>query len=159
MSLPEDAPTRSERRGAGSATPGGLAPRRDWEWRRRIRANPAGLRVYRVAVAVAGTVVVVVGLILLPLPGPGWVIVFLGIGIWASEFAWARRLLTFAKDKVRQWTSWTRRQAGHVKAVLAFLAVAVVLAVCYGYLKWQGAPALLPDSIESWLTSGLSLPD
>lgn len=159
MSLPEDAPPHSDLHGAGADGPGGLVSRRDWEWRRRIRANPASLRAYRVAVAVAGTVVVVAGLILLPLPGPGWVIVFLGIGIWASEFTWARRLLTFAKDKVRQWTSWTRRQAGHVKAVLALLAVAVVLAVCYGYLKWQGAPALLPDGIESWLTGGLSLPD
>jgi len=53
----------------------------------------------RTAVAVAGFVVLVVGLILIPLPGPGWLIVFAGLAILATEFAWAERLLRYAEDK------------------------------------------------------------
>ena len=41
--------------------------------------------------------IVVGGLALVPLPGPGWVIVFIGLAIWASEFEWAQRLLDFAR--------------------------------------------------------------
>ena len=70
-----------------------------WEWRRRIRSNPASHRAYRTVVAVLGLVVVVVGLIAVPAPGPGWLIVFIGVSIWASEFEWAQRLLYWGKAR------------------------------------------------------------
>jgi len=41
------------------------------------------------------------GLALVPLPGPGWLIVFLGLGIMATEFAWAERLLDFGRRTLR----------------------------------------------------------
>ena len=68
-----------------------------WEWRRRIRSNPASHRAYRTVVAVLGPVVVVAGLIAVPAPGPGWLIVFIGVSIWASEFEWAQRLLVLGQ--------------------------------------------------------------
>ena len=58
--------------------------------RDRVRRLPGGWVVWRVSVALVGLIVVVAGIILLPLPGPGWLIVFAGIAIWATEFAWAR---------------------------------------------------------------------
>ena len=58
-----------------------------------------------------GLVLVLGGLVLVPLPGPGWLIVILGIAVWASEFEPAARLLDFVKDKVRAWEQWVRRQA------------------------------------------------
>ena len=73
-----------------------------WEWRRRIRSNPASHRAYRTVVAVLGLVVVVVGLIAVPAPGPGWLIVFIGVSIWASEFEWAQRLLYWGKARLRE---------------------------------------------------------
>ena len=40
-------------------------------------------------VLIAGTTVVLVGIALLVLPGPGWALIFLGIAILATEFAFA----------------------------------------------------------------------
>ncbi len=51
----------------------------------------------RTAIFFAGFGVILVGMAFWFLPGPGWLIVFLGLLILASEFAFARRLL----DKVR----------------------------------------------------------
>ena len=80
----------------------------DWEWRRRIRANPRWRPIYQGGVFVVGLVMVLGGLALVPLPGPGWLIVILGIAIWASEFQPASRLLEFVKDKVRAWEQWLK---------------------------------------------------
>ena len=74
---------------------------KDWAWRRAIRANPHSLRIWRAAVFVVGLVLVLGGLALVPLPGPGWLIVIVGIAVWASEFEPAARLLDFVKEKVR----------------------------------------------------------
>ena len=59
----------------------------------------------RVAVAIGGFGTVIIGLILVPLPGPGWLIVFGGLALLATEFVWAERLLTFAKERVGAATS------------------------------------------------------
>src|SRR6266542_6766587 len=74
--------------------------------RSRVHRLPAGEAVWRVAIAFIVLVIIVVGVILLPLPGPGWLIIFLGIGVWATEFAWARRLLSRARAFVSRWPSW-----------------------------------------------------
>jgi uncharacterized protein (TIGR02611 family) len=53
----------------------------------------------RIAVTVAGVVVLLVGLAGLVLPIlPGWLLIFAGLGILATEYVWARRLLVKAKD-------------------------------------------------------------
>src|SRR6478735_4570468 len=57
--------------------------------RRRIASNPVLNLSYRIAVGVIGTAVLVVGIVTIPYPGPGWLIVFAGLGILGSEFAWA----------------------------------------------------------------------
>jgi uncharacterized protein (TIGR02611 family) len=57
-------------------------------------------------VAVAGGLVVLLGVMLIPLPGPGGLMVLSGIGIWAVEFHWARRLQGFAHRKLRHWWGW-----------------------------------------------------
>ena len=94
--------------------------RRDEGWfRRRLEAIrrarlPGGWVAWRVSVALVGLIVVVAGIILLPLPGPGWLIVFGGIAIWATEFAWAKRLLIWTQRQVREYSerirSWWRRR-------------------------------------------------
>jgi uncharacterized protein (TIGR02611 family) len=80
--------------------------RGDWRWRERVRANPHSHRLYRAVVAVVGLVIVVIGLALVPLPGPGWVVVFVGIAVWASEFAWAARLRDWVKERLVSWSRW-----------------------------------------------------
>ncbi|MGH7987701.1 MAG: PGPGW domain-containing protein [Candidatus Binataceae bacterium] len=50
-------------------------------------------RVKRIVVLVGGFTVVLLGIVMLVAPGPGFVTIALGLGILATEFLWARRLL------------------------------------------------------------------
>ena len=130
---------------------------RDWAWRRRIRANPPLYAAYRVLVFVAGLAVVVVGILLVPLPGPGWVIVFLGLAIWASEFKTAQRVLGFVRGKVRAWTSWTAEQPWWVKGLVGLATVVAVLGLFWVLFWISGVPGFLPDGFEHWLKAHLAL--
>ena len=74
--------------------------------------------------------VIAAGAILLALPGPGWLLIFLGLGIWATEFSWARSLLDFVRRQVRTWTVWVGRQPRWLTvAVTAAGLIAVAVAV------------------------------
>ena len=61
----------------------------------------------RLIVAVVGGTVLLIGLALLVLPGPAFLVIPLGLGILATEFVWARRLLRRVK-----------REAGRLAASL-----------------------------------------
>lgn len=52
----------------------------------------------KVIVTIAGWVVLLAGVVMLVTPGPGWVFIILGLGILATEYAWAHHLLQKAKD-------------------------------------------------------------
>ncbi len=123
----------------------------DWAWRRRIRSKASTHRIYRIGVALLGLVIVVVGLVAVPAPGPGWLIVFVGLSVWASEFEWAQRLLRWARGGLSRWNDWVQARAWWVKTGLALAVVAVVAAVFWGYLAWQGIPGFLPDMVTAWL--------
>jgi uncharacterized protein (TIGR02611 family) len=120
----------------------GLADRLDRRHRIRttldlIRANPTGRIALRVFVAITGAIVVAIGVALIPLPGPGWLMVIGGIGIWAIEFHWARRLLAFTRRNVQAWTRWVGRQSWPVRILLGavglvFVSVVVWLSLKYG---------------------------
>jgi len=123
----------------------------DWAWRRRIRANPATARIYRLTVGVVGLLIVVTGLALVPLPGPGWLIVFAGLAVWGSEFEWAQRLLNWVRAKVRAWDGWIRAQPVWLQGLAILGTAIVVLALMWGLLKVSGVPAFFPDAAENWL--------
>ena len=101
---------------------------------------------YRVLVGLAGLATTVGGLLLVPLPGPGWLIVFDGLAILASEFAWAQRLLDFSRDQLRDWTAWLGRQAPWVRAVVLGATAVCVAAALYLVALLSGVPAWIPDS-------------
>jgi uncharacterized protein (TIGR02611 family) len=103
-----------------------------------IRANPTGRLALRVSVGAAGAIVVAVGLVLIPLPGPGWLLVILGLSIWAIEFAWAKHLLIFTRRNVQAWTRWVGRQSWPLRLGigligLIFVAVVVWLSVKFSF--------------------------
>lgn len=52
----------------------------------------------RAIVAIVGFTLVSIGIVMLVTPGPGWAIIFLGLGVLAAEFVWARRLLKRLKQ-------------------------------------------------------------
>jgi uncharacterized protein (TIGR02611 family) len=56
-------------------------------------------QIKRVIVGIVGTTVLLIGVALLVLPGPAFIVIPLGLGILATEFVWARRLLNKVKDK------------------------------------------------------------
>jgi uncharacterized protein (TIGR02611 family) len=123
----------------------------DWEWRRRIRANPALYPLYRTAVIALGTVVAVVGLALVPLPGPGWLIVFFGVGILASEFEPAARLLDWARARLKAWSDWLAPRAWWVKGFVGLATLVLVLAVFWALFAVTGVPTWFPDAARTQL--------
>ncbi len=129
----------------------------EWEWRRRLRANPTTRHALRATVGFLGLVLVVGGLILVPLPGPGWLIVIIGIAVWASEFEPASRLLDFVKDRVRRWDVWVRKQPRWLQALLALATFLFVAAVVWGVLRVMGLPSFLPEGLTGWLHGHLAL--
>jgi uncharacterized protein (TIGR02611 family) len=123
----------------------------DWEWRRKIRSNPRSHLIYRMVVGFVGLVIVVIGLILVPFPGPGWVIVFVGLAIWASEFEWAQRLLHRARRTLGSWNDWLTPQAWWVKGLVLLLTIAAVALFFWALFLISGVPSYLPDVVEVWL--------
>lgn len=57
-------------------------------------------RVRKLVVAVIGTTVLLIGVAMIVLPGPAVIVIPLGLGILATEFVWARRLLQRVKDRI-----------------------------------------------------------
>ena len=98
-------------------------------FRTRVRSKPGGALVWRIGVTVAGVLVIAVGIVLLPLPGPGWLIIFAGLGLLATEYEWAKRLLRFARDQVQRWTDWLKRQPRWLQAVVAVVGLVFLVAV------------------------------
>jgi uncharacterized protein (TIGR02611 family) len=86
---------------------------------------------FRVIIGVLGLVFVVLGLLLVPLPGPGWLVVLAGVAIWSIEFAWARRLLRYARQQLHRWNEWMRRQPWVIRGPLLLALAIVVLAVAW----------------------------
>ncbi|KJR43324.1 hypothetical protein MCHI_000771 [Candidatus Magnetoovum chiemensis] len=54
-------------------------------------------KVYRISKIIAGFTVLLIGILLFVLPGPAVVVIPIGLGILATEFIWARKLLDKAK--------------------------------------------------------------
>jgi uncharacterized protein (TIGR02611 family) len=112
---------------------------------RRFVARNRGLEVaYRVVVAVIGFAIIVTGLALIPLPGPGWLIVFAGLAVLSTEFAWAERLLQFARNKVAGWTGWVIRQPLGVRATIGLVGLAFVAGAVFLYDAVVGFPSWTP---------------
>jgi uncharacterized protein (TIGR02611 family) len=138
-SSPNDAgpATPAEDTSAGAAAPSEPPPGRP-RWRDRIRltlevvrANPTGRIALKLFVGIAGLLVVALGAALIPLPGPGWLIVLGGIGIWAIEFSWARKLLQFTRRNLQKWTRWVTRQSWPVRLLLGLVGMIFVGAVVW----------------------------
>ena len=129
----------------------GQGEEHDWEWRRRIRANPKSARLYRIGVGVLGAIVLIVGIVLLPFPGPGWLVIFLGLGIWASEFERAQRLLGWVHAKVQAWWDWLERKGWWAQALAGLATFVLVVAIFWAMFAVSGVPGLLPDFAENWL--------
>lgn len=125
---------------AKERVPNGSAFGHRWSQRReRLRERAVLDFVYRVLVAVVGLTVLLVGVAAIPYPGPGWAILFLGLAILATEFYWARRTLTYTRDRYDTAMGWLRRQPPWVQGLGAVLTAAVVVATLWflGAVNWM----------------------
>jgi uncharacterized protein (TIGR02611 family) len=98
-----------------------------------IKKTKAGRLFWRVVIGIVGGTITVLGAIALVGPGPGILIVIAGLGILATEFAWASRVMvhtrTYAQkaaDKVGipKWVQF---------ALIAGAAVLSILVILYLY--------------------------
>lgn len=91
----------------------------------------------RVLVGVVGGLVTLIGVVALVAPGPGWLIIFTGLGILATEFAWAAQALAHAKGMASRAVSAARIKKEHQLILLAvgtFISL-VLLVIYYKYLR------------------------
>ena len=56
-------------------------------------------QVRRLSRIVGGFTLLLIGVVMLVTPGPGWLVIFLGLGLLAAEFVWARRLMDRMKKE------------------------------------------------------------
>ena len=59
-------------------------------------------RLKRLVVAVIGITILVIGIAMIVLPGPAIMVIPVGLGILATEFAWARRLLLIVRERIQR---------------------------------------------------------
>ena len=112
---------------------------RRWaRWRDRLRERRRAEFVYRIVVGVVGLIVLGVGILAIPYPGPGWAIVFIGLGILATEFTWARRLLAYARERYDKVMDWFHRQHAVVQILGGLATALIVFATLWllGALDW-----------------------
>jgi tellurite resistance protein TerC len=60
----------------------------------------------KVLIAIIGTTVLLIGVALIVLPGPAFIVIPLALGILATEFIWARRVI----ERGRAFVSKIRRR-------------------------------------------------
>jgi len=104
--------------------------------RQRIRSTRTGRLTLQLVIAIIGGIIVATGIVLIPFPGPGWLIVLGGLAVWAIEFAWAQRLLSFTRARLEMWWHWLGRQHILVRILagligLVFVATVVWMSVRY----------------------------
>ena len=91
----------------------------------------------RVLVGFVGGLVTLIGVVALVAPGPGWLIIFTGLGILASEFAWAARVLTSARGVANRSANAAKIKKKNrlmIMAALIFLSL-VSLVIWYEYTR------------------------
>lgn len=130
---------------------------RRWaRWRDRLRDHRKAEFVYRIGVGIVGLAVFVVGIVAIPYPGPGWAIVFVGLGILATEFEWARRLLAYAKERYDKVMAWFRARHWSVQVLGGIFTALVVVGTLWllGAADWT---AELFGFDWPWLNSPIGL--
>lgn len=72
-----------------------------------MHSHPVLSWTWRTVVAMAGLIILLLGVIMCVTPGPGAAGIILGLAILATEFAWARGVLRYA----RAWAHRAKEQA------------------------------------------------
>lgn len=101
--------------------------------RQQIKKTPYGSLVWRIFIGVIGGSVTILGAIFLFAPGPGVLVLLAGLGILATEFAWASRAMLKTKNMAASAAQkvgiplWVKYM---LVAILSVVSI-VVLAIYY----------------------------
>lgn len=111
---------------AGTDGLGDAAPVERGSFRHRMRSNPVTAQLWRLGVFLAGLLCVALGFALAVLPGPLTIPpVLVGLWIWSTEFAWARRLFRSFQRKARDaWQHAKQHPVSSAAITLGGLALA-----------------------------------
>jgi tellurite resistance protein TerC len=70
-------------------------------------------QVKRIIIAAIGFTVLLIGLLLVVLPGPALIIIPVGLGILATQFVWARRLLKKITEQAKKVKTEFKNKVGY----------------------------------------------
>jgi len=121
----------------------------------RLHANRLTGAATKVVVTLIGSLVLIAGLIMMVTPGPGIVGIIVGLGILASEWEWAQRLVDSMKDKAMAAADRAKEMDPVVRRrriFLTLLVLVVVTAAVVGYLALYDWPGFAIDSWD-WVQS------
>jgi len=98
-----------------------------------IRQYPHVNAAYRVTVAVIGTAMILAGIVMVPLPTPGfgWVMIFAGLGVLSTEFAWAHRITHWLRKWLHILTTWYGRRSWPAKVGLIVVVTVLILVILW----------------------------
>jgi tellurite resistance protein TerC len=68
----------------------------------QLQLHQAPRVIRKVVIGVIGTTVLLIGVALIVLPGPAIIVIPIGLGILASEFIWARRVVKRGRILVKR---------------------------------------------------------
>lgn len=74
-----------------------------------LKILPAPLR--KIIIGVIGGTIVLIGIAMIVLPGPAFVVIPVGLGVLATEFAWARRAVHRARAMIAKARGRERERA------------------------------------------------
>jgi uncharacterized protein (TIGR02611 family) len=115
-------------------------PGPDWLYRLKVRlTGDSALRrmIWRVVATTLGVLIVVAGLSMLVLPGPGWAVIFLGLAVLATEYAWAHRLLVVTKDKAQGAASSAWAPENRKRTIVLTLIVVLLIAAALSWYVYR----------------------
>ncbi|HZV47795.1 MAG TPA: PGPGW domain-containing protein [Thermodesulfovibrionales bacterium] len=64
----------------------------------------------RLIIAAIGFTVLLTGIAMIVLPGPAFIVIPIGLGILASEFIWAKKILKRVKSNASNMKEWIRKK-------------------------------------------------
>jgi uncharacterized protein (TIGR02611 family) len=98
--------------------------------RQQIKSNPYGSLIWRIFIGVVGGLVTVLGAVFLFAPGPGLLVLLAGLGILATEFAWASSAIRKTKSlaqatserfRIPLWVKYLLLAGGAIFSILLLL--------------------------------------
>ena len=99
--------------------------------RRQIKSTPYGSVLWRIFIGIIGGLITVIGSVLLFAPGPGLLVLLAGLGIFATEFAWASRAIRQTKNIAENFSEkigfplWVKYLLAALFTLASLLAIAI----------------------------------